>query len=253
MAWTPAVPISPGALVEWPRDGWAYGSNTAVQNALTTADSATGSGAINCSGNWNWWGYTQTTCSGPSGSVSCPNWGFSACDVTRGTYTTLTASNGANVNLNSGTHTFTGGCSLSNGSNLSGSAVTILVGSGTTKSPSSFTSDSTSTVAITAATTSGATNGQIAGVVYASHSTGSCSMNGSSSSPLIKLLPGDRENRQFQRDVELRHLGLRVLRHVELPQRPIHHQGVPGALRLRRFPSLWPGPGCTPGPGLASW
>jgi hypothetical protein len=188
MAWTPAVPISPGALVEWPRDGWAYGSNTAVQNALTTADSATGSGAINCSGNWNWWGYTQTTCSGPSGSVSCPNWGFSACDVTRGTYTTLTASNGANVNLNSGTHTFTGGCSLSNGSNLPGSAVTILVGSGTTKSPSSFTSDSTSTVAITAATTSGATNGQIAGVVYASHSTGSCSMNGSSSSPLTGVI-----------------------------------------------------------------
>ena len=162
-----------------------YGSNTTVQNALNTADSATGKGDITCSGYWSG-DHHHTTCSGPSGSVSCDLSGDN-CTIQPGTYTSL-SENGANVTLNPGVHTFTRGCGLSNGSTLTGSSVTVLMSAGGATSPSTFTNDSTSSVAITAATTSGATSGQIPGVVFASHSTGSCSLTGSSSSPLTGVI-----------------------------------------------------------------
>jgi hypothetical protein len=163
-----------------------YASNTTVQNALNNADSANGTGAINCTGSTNYRG-TITSCTGPWGSVSCGYGYGNTCTIQPGTYTSLSADQNANVTLASGPHTYTGSCSVTNGSTVTGSGVTVLMAAATTSwhdtTPNTWTTDNTSTVSLTAATKSGCTNGQLAGISFASHSSGSCSLKGSDTTP----------------------------------------------------------------------
>ncbi|MGA3398563.1 MAG: hypothetical protein ABSC95_05030 [Acetobacteraceae bacterium] len=142
-----------------------YISDTTLQNALTTANSATGS-SITCSG--------SSSCTGPTGWGSCS---AGRCTVNPGTYSGLSVSGSTNFVFNPGLYTINGNISFSGSTNISGSGVTILMGKG---SGNTFTTSGSTIVSLSAATTASATGGAIPGILIASQSTGGSSFSGSS-------------------------------------------------------------------------
>ncbi len=143
-----------------------YASDTTLQNALTTANSATGS-AISCSG--------SSSCTGPSGWGSCSG---GTCTLNPGTYTGLSVSGSNNITFNPGLYTINGNISFNGAFNVTGSGVTILMGKGT-GSGYAFTTSGAMTMTLSAATTAGATGNAIPGIVFASQSSATASFAGS--------------------------------------------------------------------------
>ncbi len=163
-----SVSMSGSATVTGPESKGAgqisdpYASDTTLQNALATANSATGS-AITCSG--------SGSCSGPSGWGSCSG---ATCTVNPGTYTGLSVSGSTGITLKPGLYTIDGNISFSGSTTVSGSGVTILMGTGHT-----FSTSGSTVVTLTAPTTAGASGGAIPGIAFASQATGSLSLSGS--------------------------------------------------------------------------
>ena len=165
---------------QYPSDGQIpdpYAGNTTLQTALTSANGATGSGAINCSGSGG-----SGACTGPSGSFSC---GATVCTLQPGTYTSLSATGSVGITLNSGLYVFTGNVSVTGSGSVSGSSITILMAAGTgTGNKLSITGSGS--VSLSAATTAGATGGQIPGILFASLTTSTLGgLNGSGSAPFV--------------------------------------------------------------------
>ncbi len=153
-----------------------YAGDTTLQTALASANSATATGGINCTG-------SAPTCTGPAGSVSC---GSGGCTIQPGTYSGLSISGSGNVTLSSGLYVFTGSIQLTGSGTVSGSAITILMAGGSSNTLS--VAGSTSFV-LSAASTATATNSQIPGIVFASLSTGGSTVyTGSSSSPFVGVI-----------------------------------------------------------------
>ncbi len=142
-----------------------YIGDTTLQNALTTANSATGS-AITCTG--------SSSCTGPTGWGSCSG---GTCTINAGTYSGLSVSGSTNMVFNPGLYTINGNISFSGSTKISGSGVTILMGKG---SGNTFSVSGSTIVSLSAATTAGATGGAIPGILIASQSTGGSSFSGSS-------------------------------------------------------------------------
>jgi hypothetical protein len=156
-----------------------YAGRTDLQAALTAANSATGSAAINCSG---------SACT-PAGSVNCIN---SVCTAQPGTYAGLKVTSGTQLVLAPGLFVFTGDVKSSGNGSITGSNITILMAAG-------HTIDLTAnTVALNAATTSSAINQQLPGIVIGSLSVTSGKITGNSSVPLTGVIY--YPNGQFEMD-----------------------------------------------------
>lgn len=147
--------------------GDPYVNNVAVQNALTTANTATGSPIV-CT-------TSKGSCTGPTNWGSCSG---TTCTINPGTYTGLAISGGATYVLNPGLYTINGNISFQGGTTITGTNVTILMGAGTAGGNTITTSGNT-VVALYAATTTNATGGAIPGIVFGSQSTGSSNLAGS--------------------------------------------------------------------------
>jgi hypothetical protein len=120
-----------------------FASDTAVQNALTSAASATGS-AVNCT----------------TGGVNCT--------ISPGSYTGITVSNGDTLTLNPGLYTVNGAV------NFAGGGLKVNPGGVTIVSTGAVTiANGVSVTGFSAATNSSATNGAIAGVLLATSASGS--------------------------------------------------------------------------------
>jgi hypothetical protein len=158
-----------------------YAGNTALQSALTAANSATGTGNISCKGNSN-----STTCTGPSNSFSCSG---TSCTLQPGTYTGLNLTSGAILNFSPGRYVFTDTINLGGGSTVIGSGVTVLQAAGTSRAPKTMSVDGNAVFVLTPAATADATNGQIPGVVFASRSVGTTSVyTGNSTNPFVGII-----------------------------------------------------------------
>lgn len=182
---------SPGNITTTPNPGAIYqnqgqipdpyAGNTALQTALTNANSAAGVGSIWCKGNGS--GTTCNSGSAPASSYSCVAGG--ACTIHPGTYTWIGLTGSATVAMSPGLYVFTDYISTAGGSSLSGSDVTIIQAATSGGWPTTITIAGGSGFALSPATAANATGGQIAGVVYASQSTGSSGIfKGNSTSPL---------------------------------------------------------------------
>jgi len=101
----------------------------------------------------------------------------------------LTLTSGAILNLSPGLYNFTDSISLGGGSTLIGSQVTVLLASGTTGSPKTLSVAGSAIFVLTPATPSGATDGQIPGIVFASQSVGTSTLyTGNSTNPFIGVI-----------------------------------------------------------------
>lgn len=156
-----------------------YAGVTALQTALSDANDATGTGTISCNGGSPW------TCTGPAGSFSCAS---STCTISPGTYSGLILNGSGTVTLNPGLYVFTGSIVVNGTVALTASSVTILMAARHSGTSNTLTVNGSSTFAASAATTAGATNGQIAGIVFASLSTGGTVFNGSDTSPNVGVV-----------------------------------------------------------------
>jgi len=155
-----------------------YAGRSDLLAALTAANSATGTGMINCSG-------SGPTCSGPGGSVSCAS-GY--CTIQPGTYSGLSLSGSGGVILAPGRYVFTGGIAISGSSTFTASSVTILMAASHSGSPNAMTVTGSATVAISAASTTTAANQQLPGIVFGSQSTATSNITGSSSDPRFGVI-----------------------------------------------------------------
>lgn len=154
--------------------------NTALQNALAAADAATATTDLSCN---------NSGCTGPAGLVTCGTGSKqNVCTVLPGTYRNWSGTNGPTVTLTAGNYIVTGNISL-NGGTFKGSGVTILMAAGPSGSPNSASTLGSTTESLTAATTAGVgTTKAIAGVVFASTTTGTMSFGGNASVPFSGLI-----------------------------------------------------------------
>jgi Flp pilus assembly protein TadG len=147
-------------------------SNTALQNALTAAKNISSStGSISC---------TTSGCSGPSGCCSTAN---GLTTIVPGSYGGLTASGQANIAMSNGLYSFRDDVSISGGTQLTATDVSIVTGG---KNGSSF--SGTPLLTLTAATTMSATNGAIPGIPFATASTRTTSFSGTSGTSYSGLI-----------------------------------------------------------------
>jgi hypothetical protein len=132
-----------------------YASDTTLQNALTTAASATGS-AVSYSGSSN-------------------------VTLNPGNYTGISVKGSTNITLNPGLYVVNGDVSFAGSTNITGNGVTIV-------SSGVFDASGSSNVDITAPTTASASNGAIPGVLFASSSSTASKFTGSSAIPFSGLI-----------------------------------------------------------------
>ena len=157
-----------------------YSGRSDLQTALGAANTAAASTTVTCNG---------SACT-PAGSVTCDN--NAICTLAPGTYAGLKLSAGTNLALSPGLFVFTGDIKSSGGGSVTGSNVTVLMGTGSTINLAA------STVSLSAATVTSATNHQLPGIVFASQSTSNGNISGSSSVPLTGVIY--YPNGQFQVD-----------------------------------------------------
>ena len=158
--------------------------NKTLQNALTAANAATGVTDLSCN---------NSGCTGPAGKVSCTK---SGCTASPGTYANWKSTNGATLTLSPGLYVFTGSINLSGG-NISGSAVTILMAAGPTSSQNTATTVGSTVLGLTAPTTTNVFNGALAGIMFASLTTGTVSFGGNTSMPFSGALYLPNGNLKF--------------------------------------------------------
>jgi len=169
---------------QYPNDGTIadpYASNTALQNAFTTAAGLTGTTNIACGSVGGVVGtagqYTgNNNCNGtntlPNGG-SCVTSGGVTCTLYPGNYGSLTTSGGPYVfNLQPGLYLFSGSISLTNSTTTNGTGVTII-------SVGLFTGQNSFNFNVSAPTLVEAANtGGIAGVVLASKTSTTTTISG---------------------------------------------------------------------------
>jgi Flp pilus assembly protein TadG len=155
-----------------------YLSDTALQNALSNAAKISSSTAsISCGKNG---------CTGPSGCcTNITSHGVTTSTINPGSYGGLSADSHATVVMSPGLFEFRGDVSYNGGANLTANNVTIVT-AGIGGNGSNFLGSSAQ--AMTAATTSGATNGQIAGVFFATSSSNPTTFGGSSGAQFTGLI-----------------------------------------------------------------
>ena len=151
---------------------------------MTAANAATGATDLSCN---------NSGCTGPAGKVSCST---SGCTASPGTYANWKSTNGATLTLSPGLYVFTGSINLSGG-NISGSAVTILMAAGPTSSQNTATTVGSTVLGLTAPTTANVSNGALAGIMFASLTTGTVSFGGNTSMPFSGALYLPNGNLKF--------------------------------------------------------
>lgn len=163
-----------------------YSNNATLTAALSNANSASAAPLV-CQ---------NSGCTGPSNWGSCS---ASACTLNPGTYGGMTLNGSSTYTLSPGLYTVNGSISWG-GSNtiVTGSNFTIVMGKGTSGSPYTLDTTGSSVLQLNAATsTSATTYGAIAGIMFATQSSGAIKLTGNSGVPLTGVVYAPNANLTF--------------------------------------------------------
>jgi Flp pilus assembly protein TadG len=150
-------------------------SNSTLQSAMTAAKNiASTVQSISC---------TSSSCTGPAGCCTANTPSAGVTTINHGSYGGLSASGQAKIAMPGGLYSFRDDVTISGGTQLTATSVTIVTGG---KTGSSFSGTSQQT--LTAATTATVANGAIAGIAFATGSTRSTSFSGTTGTDFAGLI-----------------------------------------------------------------